>query len=750
MPVADTAGLSLTFAFDEPFYLGAGIAPQPTPTGLGPYQLFTPFDFPYLASGAVAQPSVPPLAPYSVSIGGRNYSLDTSFEPYRREAFRHRSIAAQKANITVDNVPGEGTVDSQGLWRRLAQDWSLGAGQLYFDRRDSVDNRFRQSKGVDVWTQWEATLLNDTRRVYTSANSVVEVAMAGNTLYVLDGTQVFYSTDLVTFTQLVTGMPADITDLATNGTDVWFASPSLGLVHTTVGASTATLMSTPPMTYVAWAGDRLMASQGPAIYNILSIAGGNVGALGTALTSGSAVTSLNVPFGTQFNINDKDQITVSSGLHTQTFVANGATPSLSTAVPVVSLTANFSYPTNSVISDTIPIYTHPNTNWVWTTFAYGSSQIYLGGYVNTTPPAQGRVYRTTVDTNGIDLTVPVLALPLEGGEYPTALASYLNLVFVGTNLGFRLCQTLAAFDPTGNQGDLKSGPLEPTIIQPVTQPVTGIVGNGRFVYFTWNDFDTQSTGLGRCDLSHFIDSLAPSYASDLMVPGQGLLTLDWCTITNSPVMGLPGSGVWVQAATFVPSGYLDSGIITYGIPDDKIAMELGYRTDGFGNIEGQVSVETSNFGTFGVTVPGEAVTNWPLPQLTGEYFEIRTTLMPDANGDSPTVARWLLSSIAAVTAGIEISAVVMLWRKVQDKGIEVAQDPYDEYIYLENLRRSQMPVYYVEGPFSALVVVDQLDWIPHAETDDNIDRGYHGDIVVYMKTVALATVSHLPTSTTPT
>ena len=756
--VTDTPGLSLTWAFDEPFYLGPQVIPPP-PANAGPYQMFTPFDFPYYTSAGIARPTIPPLYPFNISIGGRTYIVDTSFEPYRREAFRHRSIQAQKANITVDNIPGEGTVDSQGLWRRLAQDWSLGSGQLYFDRRESVDNRFRESKGVNVWTQWEATLLDDTKLVRSSVNSVVEPLMAGNTLYVLDGTNVFYSTDLVTFTQLVTGLPLDITDLATNGTDLWFASPTKGLVHSTVGASTATPMGTPPMTYVAWAGDRLMSSNGPKLYNILSNTLPVVAVLTTALTVSTAVTSLDVStLGTQAPINLGDQIVVITGGQIQTFIASADVAVGSGAIPVTSQVANGNYPIGSNVGDVNPIYTAPQTNWIWNNFAYGSSQIYIGGYVNSAIPSQGAVYRTTIDSNGIDLTVPVIALPLEGGEYPTALGSYLNLVFVGTNLGLRLCQTLAAYDPTGNQGDLRSGPLLPTIIEPVTQPVTGIVGNGRFVYWTWNDYDTNSTGLGRCDLSHFIDNLAPAYASDLMVPGQGLIALDWQTIINgtdptikgSPIMGIPGSGLWVSANTYVASGHLDSGFITYGIPDDKIAMDLSYRTNGDGNITGQISVETGGFGVYGTTNPGQAVTEWPLPELTGEYFEIRTMLFPDQEGMSPIVARWLLESIAAVTAGVEISVVILTFSTGQERGIEIPYNDYDEYLYLETLRRTQNPVYYVEGPFSALCVIDQIDRIPHKADDQSIDRGFFGDMVVYLKTVGPANVSHLPSYTTTT
>ena len=48
-------------------------------------------------------------------------------------------------------------------------------------------------------------------------------------------------------------------------------------------------------------------------------------------------------------------------------------------------------------------------------------------------------------------------------------------------------------------------------------PVQSMVGNNRFVYFGWNNYDGESTGLGRMDLSTFIDTQAPALTSDLMV-----------------------------------------------------------------------------------------------------------------------------------------------------------------------------------------------------------------------------------------
>ena len=728
------------------------------------FSMTVPMDWPLY--GGVAPPVAPPMFPYSVSIAGRNYLIDTSFEPYRREAFRQRTIQAQKANITVNNEPGEGTVDTQSLWRRLAEDWALGSGQLWFDRRDSVANRFRQSKGINCWTQWAITLLNDTFCILVSDNPVIIPCQAGNYLYVLDGNIVRFTSNAVTWAT-ITDLPGDVTDITTNGYDVWVASPSAGLFHSVAGASSFdTYMATGPMTYVGFTGDRLMSSYGPKVFNILNTVTPVLGTLTTGLTGGAAITTLALT-STAYDVSVGDNIVVWDGVNNQTFIASAAVASGNTSVSVVSEVANFSYPIGSDVGGVTPLWTHPNSQWIWPDFQYGSTEIYIAGYPNSVPIGNGAVYRTSIDSNGIDLIVPVIALPLEGGEYPVKLGGYLNLVMVGTNLGMRVCETLALYDPTGNAGDLKSGPLLPSTIEPVTKPVTGICANGRFLYFTWDKYDDESSGIARCDLSRFIDQLAPAYASDLMVDNAGELngnmTLDWCTITDSPVMGVPGLGLFTSepSGALVDSGTIDSGLISYGIPDNKIGMVASMHTSGDGVLSVGVSVEpfvVPNFATgavyvapatnvYGKTALGQRRVSYPLPQLNGEFFETRLTLYQASGSGAPIVARWMLESIPGVTAGIEISAVITLFRTTEDKGILAPFNPYEEYLFLENLRRTQTPVAYVEGPLVAPVVtVDSIDWLPHSEEDAKPERGFRADAVVYLKTWAPIYLENLPTA----
>ena len=93
-----------------------------------------------------------------------------------------------------------------------------------------------------------------------------------------------------------------------------------------------------------------------------------------------------------------------------------------------------------------------------------------------------------------------------------------------------------------------------------------------------------------------------------------------------------------------------------------------------------------------------------------------------------------LKALPGIPSGIMISAVILLYEPDEVDGTINYQDPYAEYAFLESLRQSQRVVEYIEGPFTAQVTVDQLDWLPERRRPIT-QGGYHGDIVVYLKTV---------------
>ena len=137
------------------------------------------------------------LGPNAIAIAGRQYVIDTSFDAYRHGAFKHKTIPAQRQSVNLTNVSGQGTINTEGLWRREQTDWSMGAGQKYLDRnQQSSENRFYQSKGIDAFaTPNQLTLQRETAQFRTSSDTTLGMARCGAYLYVMDGNSVYESTN---------------------------------------------------------------------------------------------------------------------------------------------------------------------------------------------------------------------------------------------------------------------------------------------------------------------------------------------------------------------------------------------------------------------------------------------------------------------------------------------------------------------------------------------------------------------------
>jgi len=694
-----------------------------------------------LASNAIS----PPANGFPVSINGRNYMVDTSFEPYRREAFRHKSIAPQRQSLHFTNIPDDGTVSTEGLWRREARDWSLGSGQTYFDRNKSANERFYHSKGINPWTQWQLTLHNDVTPQYKGTVGLVKSIHVGKYIYIADGINTASSTVAYRTTwasspttwasgaTTLTGMASGtvVLDICTDGYYVYVltingvyqyaqgvAGSPVRFVKSTNSSGTDTAWTinlsgqgSYPTGIIAYVGGRLM------------VALNNVASWGTGAVAGSNIWDLS-----------------SSTPHTSGAALAANTPEL--------------------------LMHHPTPTWKWIAMASGSANVYLAGYAwDGTQADRGSIYRATIqatvastNNNNTELNYPVQALPMTLGEYPTAMHGYLNYIFIGTNKGIRMCQPLNQYDPSGNSGDLKAGPLIPDIQEIPGQPVTAIVGDDRYIYWAWNNYDGVSTGLGRLDLTTFIDPLAPAYASDLMITGQGsgqgaCTWLDWDPNTNTPLMsinsltagGTTGNYIYTgNPNSCVTSGTIDSGYITYGIPDNKnvVRLETNVQNNNGSSVSFALSVDNQaavNIGSYSNSLQQGAfdfVQNGTGQQF-GEQYRLYTTLTAGGtllNHVSPILNRWTLKGLPGIPSGIMISAVILLYEPLEMEGQIIYQDPYVEYAYLENLRQKQLVVPYVEGPFTANVTVDLIDWLPERRRDVRLG-GYHGDMVVTLKTV---------------
>ena len=94
---------------------------------------------------------------YDVAINGQPFFLMSSDEsPYRR-------VTAQYRKQQYDQTREAGEQSLTGWWFRSQSSFHLGQGIKYFEPAQDESLRFQytESKGVDVWTKGQATLILD-------------------------------------------------------------------------------------------------------------------------------------------------------------------------------------------------------------------------------------------------------------------------------------------------------------------------------------------------------------------------------------------------------------------------------------------------------------------------------------------------------------------------------------------------------------------------------------------------------------
>jgi hypothetical protein len=313
-----------------------------------------------------------------------------------------------------------------------------------------------------------------------------------------------------------------------------------------------------------------------------------------------------------------------------------------------------------------------------------------------------------------------------------------------------MCQTLNAYDPTATSGgDLKAGPLSPNLLHPVSAPVKAIAGKGRFIYFGWSNYDNYKTGIGRMDITKFInnDPLAPVYASDIMVDfTQGEIT--WMDIhpnSEYPYFNVQDYGTYGAKRTvngdiaYVNAGILNTGYITYGISDNKIPVKLDFSAKtNLGNISANISFYDASgsdysFGTGQYSGSEMDISNGfaRSEKLGLQIIMYRAYSYVDT---TPVINRCTLKSWPCAVSETMISPVVSFYKNNLSGAQVTPSDPYEDYMFLQQLLVTQTVVVYKEGPLSAHVVIESLDWLPH-KVADNYERGFVGECVVTLKTI---------------
>ena len=606
---------------------------------------------------------------YDVAFAGLPFFLAASDDtPYRRVTAQYR-----KQQIDQTREPGEQTLT--GWWLRSQSSFHLGAGIKYFEplQDESLRFQFTESKGVDIWTKGQATLLNSTVRALSSANDTIIIGANDGTndcLVVADGTalkKITMSSDTPTSsTYTQAGTPVTILDLTTDGIRYWFINTThvhRGLIAS--GSSTE-------------------------IYNA------------------SSTTSARIKY-----IKQRLIATINNKVYEldPTHTGGGALPS--------------------------DHYTHPQTDWTWTTISEGPQAIYVGGYSRK----NSSVYKITLDlanANALgfpELSVPSVVIDLPEGETINTFDTYLGTYAVlCTNKGVRV-------GVLGADGDVSYGPLL------FETECTDVVFRDKFAYVSTNQ-DGES-GLVRIDLSQPVvpNSLVFAYAWDVCASGETTTSNSTAFLggTDRVAFSVPGDGVWIESyGVKVASGYLQTGYIRYNTLEPKIFKLLFPR---FISTNGGLSLQsidaagtTYNIGSYS---QGEPITEGgiPYPASAQEYLGFKftftrstadTTLGPIFNG-------YQIKSLVATPRQRLIQYPVFCYDHETDKfGVEVgyegsAWDRMQQIEAVENLGDTLVVQDFRTGE-SFIGLIEEMDFINRTPTDKRFS-GFGGTLLVTIRSV---------------
>lgn len=366
-------------------------------------------------------------------------------------------------------------------------------------------------------------------------------------------------------------------------------------------------------------------------------------------------------------------------------------------------------------------YTHRSATWAWTSVASAPNGVYVGGYVG----GVSEIYFLDISESIAGaLASPVHAMSLPGGESVYVLDHYGGAMVMGTSAGLRLALI-------GGSNFLTFGP----VIE-VTGGVRALHASGQYVWFSWSNYDTLSTGIGRADLARFTSSLVPAYASDLMAGAEGATVQGAVTgiagTGGRRYFAVTGVGVYGESADKVPSGTLVSGWILWSTYERKVVTSVDVRHDALhGSVgvavdydaeaaDGGVHVTSGTSGTAGTFGPADP---FDAGRNHGERVQIHVVLTRDATVTSrgPVLRRWTVRALAAPVRTDEILLPIVMRTEVatpNGDGAEVHYNVLDEYNYLKSLEASGSIVNYQEGGSSYSAWIEAIEVSPDRWTAD--------------------------------
>ena len=395
---------------------------------------------------------------YDVAIGGMPfiYAIADS-RPYIRQTAPYR-----KEQFDNQTEPGEQSLT--GWWIRSQSSFHEGTGITFYDPAlipGEGTFQFADSKGVDVWTEGQVTLLSSSTTGHITTHPIES---NGRSFQQLRSIQ--WTSSGTTYNGVLLHDGYDVDKIDSNGNETHFID------------------------YNAGADDKVYAicDDGSTAFWVTNDTGpsGKLEVLkkNLDLNSTNAATSMFTAVG----------ITVQNAA--MEYVKERIVMCVNSSVYEIT-SASGSLPT--------AVYTHSDADHIFTSITASGPAIYISGFSGI----QSNIYKFTLSTNG---TMPSLSQAITAAEMPVGeivhkIYYYLGYMMIGTSKGIRVATV------NDQDGSLSYGPL----IVETTQPCYDFAARDHFVWCATSV--DGNPGVIRVDLGKELLPLRFAYANDIYFSG---------------------------------------------------------------------------------------------------------------------------------------------------------------------------------------------------------------------------------------
>jgi hypothetical protein len=722
-----------------------------------PYVLSNPAGATYTASGYA----------YDVAINGLPFFIAASDDnPYRRVTAQYR-----KQQIDQSREPGEQTLT--GWWLRSQSSFHYGQGIKFFEpiQDESLRFQYTESKGMDVWTKGQATLLKAVNsqhvttgrirpdgRPWQMMRSIKWVKNSNTYNGVLmsdeyDVDKVFPAITVSINNKARTTNVATLTTTAAHGLSVGMEINITGVDATFNGEYRITgVPTTTTFTYTTATSGTIASTAvspvGTGVANVIHFVDYNAGTDDPvyAITDDGvyAYWVTNDTASGKLEVNKKLLTADSSVAPTVMFSKPGITVTNAvieyTKERLIMCVNDKVYEFSSSAS-ALPtaVYSHNDPDHIFTSITSSGTAIYISGYSGI----QSNIYKFTLTTAGAmpTLTSAITAAELPVGEVTYKVSYYLGYMAIGTNQGVRIAQV------SDTDGSIAYGPLTVE----TTQPCYDFAFRDRYIWAA-TGVEGQA-GVIRIDLGQPTGSLVFAYAFDLYDPADTLshytTACAFLGETNRLAFCNAGNGsdgkIYIESAsTLMASGYLQTGYVRYNTLELKIFKLLQPRVDTTNGGISVFSVDSEgaevSLGTFSQgTSVGEININYP--QAAQEYLGFKFTFTRSTTNQTlgPLFTGYQIKALPAIPRQRLIQYPLFCFDHESDKfGNEVGYEgsAYNRLTSLESVENAgdTIQVQDFRTGEAYLGLIEEMDF-NNKTPEDKRFSGYGGYLTVTIRTV---------------